>query len=330
MMADDDEWALDVYEMMEAKKRSKLAMEEECRERWWIVLHTRVAVRPLPTTDGKPLAVLPCGSVLRSKKVVFVGSQRWLCVANEELDFFVKKGQAPPSEAYMLVEAKAPQGALLMVAPKEYNWEKLKALAPKHRGEAARQEMLVAKPVPSIFEANDDDIDKLLNGDPMVSAAPVAGEQVGATVDGNGGQRAPIPPPRQPTAQIHLREFVDGLVEVEVSQSGLPTAPVTRRSYDDISMDLAVRQRKLNADAKAEQERREAEEREEQRKKMAARQRHFNPKDWPEQAKLAEMARTGGEDVERQLLEEYWYMGPGGSDTSANALHTPMGPIVGL
>ena len=220
---DFDDFAMQMYEDQESRKRTMLQEAELFKERWWIVMHAKVAVRPGPNKDGDPVVVLPRGSVVSAQTVVKVGKERWLRIHDDELPFLKKRQSLPTAaEAYMLLEA-ADLGELVMAAPKEFNWESLKEMHPKHRGEAARQEMLAKLGGPTIEEATDADIEALLG-------QYSGGEGEGGSGEGEGGSGAPPrAPSRAPSAASGaappraeaerevgvMREFVDGLVDVD-------------------------------------------------------------------------------------------------------------------
>ena len=58
---DDDDFAMTMFDTMESHNVQRLQRAAEDDETWWIVMHPKVAVRRLPTTEGnKPISVLPC------------------------------------------------------------------------------------------------------------------------------------------------------------------------------------------------------------------------------------------------------------------------------
>ena len=166
MSSSDDDFAVSVFGKMEDRQVARLQVEAEAEERWWIVMQPKVAVRSLPTTEGKPMCVLPAGSVVRAQSILHVGAVRWLVLHADDLPLLPKKKNAAntaaatdcsssaaaassisaaesASSAYMMIDGSASGlTRLLMVAPKAFDWEQVRLLPPKHRGEAARRLMI--------------------------------------------------------------------------------------------------------------------------------------------------------------------------------------------
>ena len=270
MAGEYENLAFEMYEELEGRKRALLYNEEVAGDPWWIVMHTKVAVRPSPSKEGTPLVVLPRGSVLAARKVVTVGSEQWLCVRDDELPFLKKKQSLPsPPEAYMLLEADD-IGTLVMPAPREFEWQRLQAWHPRHRGEAARQQMLRQ---PTIEDATEEDIVALL--------AQLSGVEGGAAVQDDGipqaeasmfaripsdGASSNSSATRPSQRNLPMHEFADGLVDVSVNVQAV------RRSYDVIATDHAIAQRRANAEAKRHTDERERHARDAEEKALAARQ----------------------------------------------------------
>jgi len=258
-----DDLAFEIFENLERRKRSLLLDEEMANERWWIVMHAKVAVRPAPAKQGDPLLVLPRGAVLAAQTIIKVGRERWLRVHADELPFLKKNQSLPkPHDAYMLIESDE-IGTLVMAAPHEYDWHMLKELHPKHRGEVARQQMLRMLGGPMIDEATDVEALVANSSAPPKAAEAAAGDERPAPscsadcAHANGGSAADssqsssqapsrAPPTasgtetRRPERGVLVLELPDGLVDV--------VAPT--RSYDELAAELAVAQRTAHAEAR--------------------------------------------------------------------------------
>ena len=300
-MENDDDFALAVYEMQEQRMRAVLKDVEEATERWWIVLHTRVAVRPAPSTEGKPLCVLPLGSVVRATGTTRVDSQRWVRIHDDDLLHMRKKEQPPPKEAYMLTEAAAAGlGTLLMVAPKEFDWETLADVAPKHRGERARQAMLT-KATAHILDASDADIEALLGSS---DRGPLPAQPPPAAVPAPPAQPLAAVPAPPAAPQRGFREFSDGLLEPR----GEPQAT---RTYDEIMSKQAATQRRKNAQEAEEEERIERERVERERCLMTARlerlmQEHQGG-EAPTEARYIESTLANQAPVGKRPFKDPWW-----------------------
>ena len=99
MAADDDDFALTMFDCIEAKQSARLQQRAEDDERWWIVMAAKVAVRAATNTDGKPMNVLPATSVVRAQLVERVGPVRWIKLHDDELPFFAKRSADARSAA---------------------------------------------------------------------------------------------------------------------------------------------------------------------------------------------------------------------------------------
>ena len=140
-MSDDDDFAMAMFEMQDTAHTRRKQEETENTETWWIVLHSRVAVRPAPTTEGKPVCVLPQGAVVRAKTVRRVNGTRWVMISDDDVPRLVKKkkkaaaeGQEeapPPAPGCCMMIESPTAGQLLMVAPKEFDWEQVRAVPPR-------------------------------------------------------------------------------------------------------------------------------------------------------------------------------------------------------
>ena len=146
-MSEDDDFAMSTFELGDQLLERRKQQHAEVEEPWCIVMHSKVAVRAAPTTDGKPFCVLPQGSVIRADRVQRVDGVRWLVLHADDLTLLTKKcigggGQIPPGiGTCMMIESTA-AGQLLMVAPKEFPWHELSHMPPCDRGEAARTRVL--------------------------------------------------------------------------------------------------------------------------------------------------------------------------------------------
>lgn len=294
---DDDDWALDMFEAMEARKRTMLVESEQLHNRWWIVMHSKVAVRPGPSREGEPVCLLPRGSVLKAETLLQSRGGRWMRIHPDELHFLKRKSRPAPSEAYMLLDTPE-HGALLTDAPKEFDWDTLTAMHPRERGEAARQQVTRMHGAPSVLEATDADIQRLLS------------KQAGAADDLQDDltlRSAKASEPtrmRNTTENIGLRAFSDGLVDVDVGSDAS-----TRRRYDDITATIASAQRERNAKARAAAKELEQQHMEEEKKRQFARAQRskLRTEDGPDHARLARLGVKDGE-VRKQLEEDYWYL----------------------
>ena len=139
-----EDYAMSTFESIDARWTTLKQAEAEDNEKWWIVLAAKIAVRRVPTTEGKPMCVLPQGSVVHVKKVEHVDGTRWAVVESSDATTLHKNTRAandqPIEAAYMLIEG--PSGRLLMVAPPEFAWESVRALPPSERGMEARRRIL--------------------------------------------------------------------------------------------------------------------------------------------------------------------------------------------
>ena len=248
--AASEDFALSIFGLQEEMQTMRKQESVEDEEQWWIVLHAKVAVRPAPTTEGKPLCVLPQGSVVRAAKVERVSGVRWLALHSDELPKLAKPRRdgaapAPPPHACMMIES-ATAGRLLMVAPKEFDWEELSSLPPRERGLAARARVLGAQ-----MELSDADIGRLLE-----QADQRLQQQQQPRL---GSQRAPLD---TGTAALRLREAEDGLVDVSAAQPQAPATSVEiapRSRYDEIALAHSAERRaeratELAAEAREQQQ----------------------------------------------------------------------------
>jgi len=217
MTDSDDDFCMQMYDWAETRQTQRMQEVAEAEERWWIVMHDKVAVRPAPSTEGRPLAVLPRGAVVKVSGIKTVeGNRRWLTVHNDDLGYFRPKkkdgskeaalaalGSGGPSAAYMLIEgATAGLGRLMMVAPKDFEWDNVAGIVPRRRGEVAQSQMVGGMP----SEITDDYIEQLLEeGDEKAVASTKP------TAAGNS-----LPPSSGGT--VGFTEDEDGLVDVDLSR----------------------------------------------------------------------------------------------------------------
>ena len=217
-MSDDDDFAMAMFEMQDTAHTRRKQEETENTETWWIVLHSRVAVRPAPTTEGKPVCVLPQGAVVRAKTVRRVNGTRWVMISDDDVPRLVKKkkkaaaeGQEeapPPAPGCCMMIESPTAGQLLMVAPKEFDWERVRAVPPRDRGEAARQSFLGAQ-----AELTDEQISQLLEQ----ADAHIARQQ---QQQQQGPQRAAD----SRGSQISFSEAADGLVDLSINEAPGPAS----------------------------------------------------------------------------------------------------------
>ena len=98
-----------------------------------------------------------------------------------------------------LIEAKATVD-VMMIAPKEFNWEELASVPPRDRGQTARNRVLGAQ-----VEVDDETIERLLKeADAQLATKEYMPKQPSANH-------------RQP--QIHFQETLDGLVDLSVHEA---------------------------------------------------------------------------------------------------------------
>ena len=204
----DNDFAVQMFDMADTMHTARKQETEEENEKWWIVLHPKVAVRPGPTTEGKPVCVLGQGSVVRAERVERVNGSRWIIIAKSDLPMLVKKkklkeGESPPPQPMpgtcMMIESRT-AGKLMMIAPKEFNWEELASVPPRDRGQTARNRVLGAQ-----VEVDDETIERLLKeADAQLATKEYMPKQPSANH-------------RQP--QIHFQETLDGLVDLSVHEA---------------------------------------------------------------------------------------------------------------
>ena len=94
-----DDFAMSMFDMHEAHHTMRKQQAIEEAEHWWIVLQPKVAVRPTATTEGKPLCVLPQGSVVRAAGLERVDGVRWLTLHADDLPMLVKNKKQPNTAA---------------------------------------------------------------------------------------------------------------------------------------------------------------------------------------------------------------------------------------
>ena len=267
-MSEWDDFAMSTFEIEDQKmcERQVQSENEEKVERWWIVLHAKVAVRQAPTTEGKPVCVLPGGSVVRVSKIVRANGARWIVLHDDDLPMLIKKkkkaeaeGEAapPPAPGCCMMIESATAGTLVMTAPREFNWENLAHLPPRERGEAARRHVLGAQ-----AELSDEQIERLLGQ---------ADEQLAQR------EKKPQAPPASDATKIRFDEAVDGLVDLSVNEPPKPRVPPPpappparappqrppvqlMNAFDRISYAHGLEQRGANKESREEYDRKKAEE----------------------------------------------------------------------
>ena len=233
---DEEDFAMSMFDTMESHNVQRLQRAAEDDEKWWIVMHAKVAVRRLPTTEGnKPISVLPASSVVRAKGIEFANGARWLILQDDDLPLLDKKKQSgaaaattaaeassssssegPKPGGYMLLEMPG-HGRLLMVAPKSFDWEKVAPLAPKLRGDAARRMMIgdvdAAATVVDAGGGGGGGEEQGLLGD-------VSDEQIDALLNAYDVKHTPAKdaakPPVESDTVIGVREAEDGLVDLSI------------------------------------------------------------------------------------------------------------------
>jgi hypothetical protein len=233
---DEEDFAMSMFDTMESHNVQRLQRAAEDDEKWWIVMHVKVAVRRLPTTEGnKPISVLPASSVVRAKGIEFANGARWLILQDDDLPLLDKKKQSgaaaattaaeassssssegPKPGGYMLLEMPG-HGRLLMVAPKSFDWEKVAPLAPKLRGDAARRMMIgdvdAAATVVDAGGGGGGGEEQGLLGD-------VSDEQIDALLNAYEVKHTPAKDaaksPVESDTVIGVREAEDGLVDLSI------------------------------------------------------------------------------------------------------------------
>jgi len=216
MTDSDDDFCMQMYDWAETRQTQRMQEVAEAEERWWIVMHDKVAVRPAPSTEGRPLAVLPRGAVVKVSGIKTVeGGRRWLTVDESDLAFFRPKKKessaeaavaalAAPTAAYILIEGTvAGLGKLMMVAPKDFDWDNVAGIVPKRRGEVAQSQMVGGMP----SEITDEYIEQLLaEGDAKAAEANKRPTAAGKSLPPSSG------------GTVGFTEDDDGLVDVDLSR----------------------------------------------------------------------------------------------------------------
>ena len=95
--------AMDIGERMRDERASRAPPKPPCPA-WWLVKHTRVAVRALASREATLLDVFGKGSVIRVARMLHLGASLWLLLEDSERQFLMPSRKASSDEAWMLAE----------------------------------------------------------------------------------------------------------------------------------------------------------------------------------------------------------------------------------